>query len=111
MMTALASRPSVGIIGPMSNSACFQSLPRVTPSRWALNKRPRGLSIQSVNDFLQVGRVSSYPAVPLLNEFVLAFKRTVVDEIGLFDEEAFPEGYGEEMTFALEQGVLGLLYT
>jgi GT2 family glycosyltransferase len=99
MMTALASRPSVGIVGPMSNSACFQSLPRVTPSRWAHNALPKGLSIQSVNDFLQTGRVSRYPAVPLLNGFVIAFKRTVVTKIGLFDEEAFPEGYGEENDF------------
>jgi len=36
-----------------------------------------------------------------LNGFCLAIKRTLITDIGIFDEEAFGEGYGEENDYCL----------
>ena len=37
--------------------------------------------------------------MPVLNGFCLYVKRSVFNEIGLFDESVFPDGYGEENDF------------
>jgi len=39
---------------------------------------------------------SILPKVPLIHGFCFGIKRQVMDRIGLFDEENFPDGYGEE---------------
>lgn len=92
----LYTAQNIGMVGPLSNSACYQSVPLVTPQSWSENNLPDGLTVQHVNNFLKDRRHSDSPSVPLLNGFVLALKRDVVDTIGVFDERAFPEGYGEE---------------
>jgi glycosyltransferase involved in cell wall biosynthesis len=51
------------------------------------------------------GRV--YPRITLLNGFCLLIKRAVLEEIGLFDEVAFPEGYGEENDYCLRARAAG----
>jgi GT2 family glycosyltransferase len=101
MVRVLHSSPFVGVVGPLSNSACYQSIPVASPWKWALNSLPDGLTIQSVNDFLRSRRASAHPYVPLLNGFLLVFKRQVVEMIGFFDEIAYPDGYGEENDFCL----------
>jgi GT2 family glycosyltransferase len=101
MVRVLHFGPSVGVVGPLSNSACYQSIPVVSPREWAQNSLPHGLTVQSVNGFLQRRRVSAHPYVPLLNGFLLVFKRKVVETIGYLDEIAYPEGYGEENDFCL----------
>jgi glycosyltransferase involved in cell wall biosynthesis len=42
-----------------------------------------------------------YPRLPFLNGFCLLIRRTVLDQIGLFDEENFGRGYGEENDYCL----------
>src|SRR3546814_2867894 len=39
--------------------------------------------------------------VPTGNGFCLYVKRGLIDAIGLFDDRAFPEGYGEENDFCM----------
>jgi glycosyltransferase involved in cell wall biosynthesis len=50
-----------------------------------------------------VSRVSGgeWPKVPTGNGFCLYIRRELVDDIGLFDEELFPRGYGEENDFCM----------
>lgn len=98
---ALYSSHTVGLVGPLSNSACYQSIPRVTPQRWSRNSLSRGLDVQDADDFLQKHVVPELPLVPLLNGFALAVRREVFEEIGMFDSTLFPEGYGEENEFCL----------
>lgn len=91
------SSPKIGIVGPLSNTASWQSVPQVSKNGdWALNPLPHDFGIKSVGEL--VGRYSArlYPPMPLLNGFCLLIKREFIDQIGYFDEENFGPGYGEE---------------
>ena len=106
---AAASRPDVGMVGALSNAASYQSVPLV--------KDPNGT--WSKNDFLEPAHVPlvqarldeiaerAYPALPLLNGFCTLIKREVFDRCGLYDEDAFPIGYGEETDLCLRAGKAG----
>lgn len=101
LTSALRSSSSVGVVGPLSNSACYQSVPNITPHHWSHNDLPETRSIEDVNDMLKRTIPPEYPPVPLLNGFAVALKRQVVEKVGYFDERLFPLGYGEENDFAL----------
>ncbi len=42
-----------------------------------------------------------YPETPTGSGFCIYIRRQLLDDIGLFDEEAFPRGYGEENDFCM----------
>ena len=48
-----------------------------------------------------------YPAVPLLNGFCTLIRRAVFERAGLYDEDAFPIGYGEETDLCLRAAKAG----
>ena len=56
-----------------------------------------------------VAKYSGYlfPEVPLLNGFCMMIRREAIDKVGLFDEETFGQGYGEEDDFNLRIGYAG----
>lgn len=98
-LRCMCSIPDVGLVGPLSNAASWQSIPLIHAqdgSGFAINDVPAGVSLDSVAKVISALSERSYPEVAFLNGFCLVFKRSVVDAIGLFDEEAFPKGYGEE---------------
>jgi GT2 family glycosyltransferase len=96
-----SSGPRIGMVGPLSNTASWQSTPRVEDAGdWAANPLPEG---STASDMARaVGEFSPrvYPAVPLLNGFCLMLRREMLDRIGAFDEAAFGAGYGEENDLA-----------
>lgn len=97
------SSEKIGMTGPLSNTASWQSVPQIVNDKgdWADNPLPENWS---VNDFAhEVARVSArtYPRVGFLNGFCLLIKRELIEDIGLFDEETFARGYGEENDYAL----------
>ena len=104
------SHEDVGIVGPLSNAATWQSVPDVTnkSGKFAINDLPAGLT---VGDFDAVAARAtqglSRPRVQLLNGFCLMIKRDVIDTVGLFDEELFPRGYGEEDDFCFRASDAG----
>lgn len=102
LILALNSSPRTGMVGPLSNSACYQSLPLVTPHQWSHNLLQPGVSVEDMNHILGMTRPADYPAVPLLNGFMFAMRRDVFREVGGFDEIKFPHGYGEENDFCLK---------
>jgi hypothetical protein len=98
---ALSVDPSVAMSGPLSNSACYQSIPNVTPGRWSKNSLPDHLDIEKVNMFIRSQRTPGFPHVPLINGFAMAFKRSIFGVVGYFNESAFPVGYGEENEYCM----------
>jgi len=48
-----------------------------------------------------------YPRLPFLNGFCLLLRRSVLEDVGLFDEDAFGRGYGEENDYCLRAGRAG----
>ena len=102
------SDPSIGIIGPISNAATWQSVPeRYSPhGDWAVNELPLS-SLDRISTIFSILHSPRYPRVPLVNGFCFAVKSTVIDAIGLLDEKLFPNGYGEENDYCLRAGKAG----
>jgi GT2 family glycosyltransferase len=91
------SASDIGIIGPLSNAASWQSVPERFDEKgdFAVNQLPHGFSVSDMDKLVE-SYSTIFPRVPLVNGFCLAIKRKVIDKIGYFDEENFPDGYGEE---------------
>jgi len=100
---ALFAGPKVGIAGPLSNAASWQSVPDIfNPSGdWAINNIPRGYDLDSYAELIHRISQKKFPKVDFLNGFCLAIKREVIDALGYFDEQTFPNGYGEENDYCL----------
>lgn len=103
MLDAALSSPGVGIVGPLSNAASYQSIPSVqsTATQTAVNSLPPGFMPDDMNAWCEFNSTAAVPKVPLVHGFCFGLLREVWDEIGEFDEEAFPRGYGEENDYCL----------
>lgn len=96
---AVFATPGAGIVGPMSNAASHQSIPehRGTKDQTAINDLPPGLTAEDMNRYCEQWTTADVlPRVPLVHGFCFGVTREVIDKVGLFDEENFPRGYGEE---------------
>lgn len=93
----------IGIVGPLSNAATFQSVPeRYSSGReWALNPLPAGWGAEDVAAAVAAIAPRAFPRVGVLNGFCFGITRAVIEAIGYFDEAAFPDGYGEEVDYCL----------
>jgi GT2 family glycosyltransferase/glycosyltransferase involved in cell wall biosynthesis len=103
LVACAESDPKIGLAGPLSNCASWQSVPDVADEHgdWATNPLPEGVSLDAMAALLAGDPGPVYPRMPFLNGFCLLVRRAVVDAIGLFDEEAFGRGYGEENDYGL----------
>lgn len=91
------SDASIGIVGPLSNAASWQSVPELQiDGRWAVNELPYPESIQESDELVRMLSPRNFPRVPFVNGFCYAIKRKVIQQVGYLDELAFPRGYGEE---------------
>jgi GT2 family glycosyltransferase/glycosyltransferase involved in cell wall biosynthesis len=99
----LQSAPEIGIVGPLSNAASYQSIPVVrSPSGdWSLNPVPASWSVDQIAALVRQVSPRQFPRLPFLNGFCLMLSRRVIDAVGLLDEEAFPVGFGEENDYCL----------
>jgi len=104
----LFSNVGVGIVGPLSNAASYQSIPRTSSTaaeletgQTPINKLPAGLTLEQVNNSLEQNQIHLKFRVPMIHGFCLVIRREVIDEIGVFDEESFPSGYGEEDDYCI----------
>lgn len=108
MIACAESDPKIGIVGPLSNTASWQSVPEIAlGADWAENPLPAGMDLNEWATQLSASSARLYPSMPLLNGFCLLIRRTLIDEIGLFDEETFDAGYGEENDYALRARAAG----
>ncbi len=110
LMQAGESAPDIGLIGPMSNAASWQSLPETTDGKGdlAVNELLPGCTVAHMDQFCELwSQAPLFPRVPVLNGFCLAIKRKVIDTIGLMDEEAFPAGFGEENDYCFRAADAG----
>jgi GT2 family glycosyltransferase/glycosyltransferase involved in cell wall biosynthesis len=98
------SSDRIGIVGPLSNAASWQSVPeRIDASapQFGANDLPGGWDPEQMAKLVASASDRRYPRVQLINGFCYAIKRRVIDAIGLLDEQQFPEGYGEEDDYSL----------
>ncbi|MEM6680458.1 MAG: glycosyltransferase [Pseudomonadota bacterium] len=107
----MAANWQIGIVGPLSNSGGWQSIPELPDPSRALPQIPEEPAvIEAVYAHCTSYRDRfEYPIVDQINGFCIALRRSMLDAVGLFDEERFPMGYGEEndLTFrAMDAGYL-----
>lgn len=102
MADAVFSTPGAGIVGPLSNAASHQSIPdhRSSKDQTAINKLPPRLSAEDVNRYCEEWTTANVlPRTPLIHGFCFGITRSVLYDIGNFDEVNFPKGYGEENSY------------
>ncbi|MBN1342191.1 MAG: glycosyltransferase [Phycisphaerae bacterium] len=93
----------IGVLGPLSNAASYQSIPDIRSSKgeWAVNPLPEGVNVDDLAAKVHELSDRAFPRVPFINGFCYVIKRAVIDAIGLFDEETFPMGFGEENDYSI----------
>lgn len=102
MLECAESDERIGIVGPLSNTASWQSVPKIEScGDWATNDLPDSISVQLMAEL--IGRYSCrcYPKLPFLNGFCLLIKRILINQIGYLDEDNFGAGYGEENDYCI----------
>ena len=100
---AAAARPGTGMVGPLSNAATWQSIPAAKrpDGSWSTNDMIGPHHLARVQALLDRLSERAYPEFPILNGFCTMIARAVFDAVGLYDEDAFPMGYGEETDLCL----------
>lgn len=110
---ALSANWKVGVTSPLSNAGGWQTIPYLPGSvanPMDIQSDPETLgAIHALCNGFKAD--FSYPVVEQLNGFCIAISRAVMDAIGLFDEDRFPMGYGEESDFVLRAQDAGFLCT
>jgi len=108
MIMCASTDAKIGIVGPLSNTASWQSIPEIeNAGDWADNPLPAGWGVEDMGRRVAAFSARLYVPMPLLNGFCLLIRRALIEEIGLFDEEAFGAGYGEENDYCLRAGKAG----
>lgn len=99
----------IGIVGPLSNAASYQSVPEVRSADgdWSVNPLPGDMTIDEMADMIDRLSERRFPRVPFINGYCYVIKRRVIETIGIFDEDAFPMGFGEENDYSLRAGQAG----
>ena len=90
-----ASDPAIATITPFSNNAEICSFPLFCVAN-PVPKDPENIA-------RLMGRVGqpTYPELPTAVGFCMYIRRTVLNQLGLFDAETFGMGYGEENDFCM----------
>ena len=108
LVSCIQSDQRIGIVGPLSNTASWQSVPRIeSDGDWAANLLPEGVTPAKMAQIIASQSAKLYPEMPLLNGFCLLLRKKLLDEVGLFDEKNFGRGYGEEDDLVLRARKLG----
>lgn len=103
LLRCMASRPLLGMVGPLSNAASWQNVPEVfgPDGGFAVNALPPGMGPDEMARLVAEASRRKYPVIPCLNGFCFMIRREVIETIGEMDEAAFPEGYGEENDYCI----------
>ena len=110
MIACAQSDPAIGIVGPLSNTASWQSIPKVfdEDGDWCHNVLPDGIDVQTFGRMVEKYSGQLYFNVPLLNGFCLMIARKTIEKVGYLDEENFGRGFGEEDDFNLRAYSAGI---
>ena len=91
------SNPRIGTVTPVSNNAGAFSVPICNED----NIIPESLGIEGMANIVEKSSKRIIMSVPTGNGFCMFIKRDTISSIGLFDDENFGRGYGEENDFCM----------
>ncbi|HEV7766182.1 MAG TPA: glycosyltransferase [Thermoanaerobaculia bacterium] len=103
MIDAATSNEKVGTVTPFSNNATLCSVPQPFEE----NLLPSGYDVNAFAALIERVSAREYPRIPTGVGFCMFIRRALLDEIGLFDEEHFGHGYGEENDFCVRASQRG----
>jgi GT2 family glycosyltransferase/glycosyltransferase involved in cell wall biosynthesis len=103
LVRCIQSGGNIGICGPLSNAASYQSVPDLYDGngKFAINALPEGMTPDDMARHVRSASLRDYPHTPFVNGFCFMIRREVIESIGYMDEEAFPMGYGEENDYCI----------
>lgn len=90
------SKPAIATVTPLSNNATLASVPVFMSE----NDLPSDINVDEYANIVEKCSMNLFPEIPTANGFCMYIKREALDNIGLFDEESFGKGYGEENDFS-----------
>lgn len=102
MIHCADSDARIGLVGPLSNTASWQSVPEIEVNGdWSRNELPLNMSVDDMGELIEKNSTHSYPRISFLNGFCILIKRRVIEDVGFFDEDHFGRGYGEENDYCI----------
>jgi GT2 family glycosyltransferase len=110
MLDVAMRHENVGIVGPLSNAAGAQSIPAIKSSgtNTAINVLPPGVTPHDLDQACEHWSFGDlFPRVPLVHGFCFGIKKTVIDRIGLFDDQNFQRYFGEENDYCFRAAEAG----
>ena len=102
------SNEYIATVTPLTNNGTICSVPNFGID----NELPSNMSLDEYADMIEKISKNRYPQLTTGNGFCMFIKRSVIDELGVFDDETFGKGYGEENDFcyrALDHGYINVL--
>lgn len=103
MMAQAYARDCVATVTPLSNNATICSYPDFAGRR----KLPAGVTLDRMDKACSVANRGRHVRVPTGVGFCMLIRRAALNELGLFDAEAFGKGYGEENDFCMRAAESG----
>lgn len=97
------SAPDVGSCTPFSNDASILSYPRVDAVNPALN----GVETERLNSLFRRANADVSLELPTAVGFCMFIRRDCLADVGLFRDDLFAQGYGEENDWSIRAGWLG----
>jgi GT2 family glycosyltransferase len=101
-MVGHLSKLAVGTVTPLSNNATICSYPDI-----GAFPMPRWDDVASVDAAAAEANLGTSVNIPTAVGFCMLIGRECLERTGLFDEEAFGRGYGEENDFCMRAAALG----
>lgn len=108
LQRAAYSKLRVATATPLSNYVTINGI----PEPFHYNPIPNGMDIDAFAEFLEKSSLRYYPEIPAGVGFCMYIKRSVLNDLGYFDEKSFGRGYAEETDFcmrALKKGYTHVL--
>lgn len=102
------SNEYIATVTPLTNNGTIASVPNFGVD----NELPENMSLEEYAKMIEKISKNRYPQLTTGNGYCMYIKRDVINELGLFDDETFGKGYGEENDFcyrALDHGYTNVL--
>lgn len=98
----------IATVTPLTNNGTICSIPKFLED----NEVPKDFLLNEFSTLIERISLKKYPTIPTAVGFCMYIKRSILIEVGYFDEETFGKGYGEENDFCcrcIEHGYKNVL--
>lgn len=103
MRACAYSNERIATVTPFTNNGRMCSVPNFLQD----NEIPEGFTVDSFAECVEKASTNSYPELVTAVGFCMYILRSVIDEIGYFDDVNFGKGYGEEVDFSFRAAYKG----